>query len=71
MCLEPAHGVVEAGLRGWTLSDDELALRFTDHAAQRLELQDVDGWLRFHLAVKPAARRQLQAGLAQLLQPLT
>jgi hypothetical protein len=66
--FEPAHSVVEAGLRAWVVSNDELALRFTEDAARRLEIPGVDGWLRFRLAVKPAARRQLRAGLEQLLQ---
>ncbi|MEV4826115.1 hypothetical protein [Micromonospora sp. NPDC049274] len=68
VCFEPAHSLVEAGLRGWELSDDELALQFTEDAASKLELPDVDGWLRFRLAVKPAARRKLRAGLEKLLQ---
>jgi hypothetical protein len=71
VCFEPAHAVVEAGLRGWALSDDELALQFTDDAAQELEFPDVDGWLRFRLAVKPATRRKLRAGLEEILQPST
>ena len=66
VCFEPAHSVV-AGLRGWDLSDDELALQFTEDAASQLEIPDLDGWLRFRLAVKPAAQRQLRAGLEQLL----
>jgi hypothetical protein len=68
VCFEPAHSVVEAGLRGWVLSNDELALQFTEEAAGKLEIADLDGWLRFRLAVKPAARRKLRAGLEQLLQ---
>jgi len=48
--------------------DDELALQFSEDAARKLEIPDVDGWLRFRLAVKPAARRKLRAGLEQLLQ---
>ncbi|MFB9237540.1 hypothetical protein ACFFWC_18615 [Plantactinospora siamensis] len=68
VCFEPAHRVVEAGLRGWALSDDELALRFTEDAAGELEISDVDGWLRFRLAVGPAARLDLQAGLERTLR---
>jgi hypothetical protein len=41
----------------------------TADAAQKLELDDVDGWLRFALAVKPAARRKLRAGLERILPP--
>jgi hypothetical protein len=66
--FEPAHSVVEAGLRGWVLSNDELALQFTEDAAGQMEIADPDGWLRFRLAVKPAARRKLRSGLEQLLQ---
>ncbi|MFC0526605.1 hypothetical protein [Phytohabitans kaempferiae] len=69
MSFEPAHSVAEAGLRAWALSDDELALRFTAAAASDLEIPDVDGWLRFRLPEKPAARRKLRAGLETLLQP--
>jgi len=65
--FEPAHSVVEAGLRGWALSDDELALQFTEDAARALEIPDVDGWLRFRLVVRPAARRALRAGLEKAL----
>lgn len=68
VCFEPAHSVVEAGLRGWALSDDELALQFTEDAASELEIPDVDGWLRFRLAVKPAARRKLRAELEKIIQ---
>ena len=71
VCFEPAHSVVGAGLRDWTLSDDELALRFTADATQDLELDDADGWLRFRLVVKPAARRKLRAGLEKILPPPT
>ncbi|PZG01466.1 hypothetical protein [Micromonospora deserti] len=60
--------MVEAGLRRWALSDDELALQFTEDAARELEIPDVDGWLRFRLAVRPAARRKLRAGLERILQ---
>lgn len=56
-------------LRGWALSDEELALRLTEDAAQELEFPNVDGWQRFHLAVKPAARRKLRAGLDEILPP--
>jgi hypothetical protein len=35
VCFEPAHIVVEAGLRGWVLSD-ELALQFTEDAAREV-----------------------------------
>ncbi|MEJ3749056.1 hypothetical protein WEI85_38050 [Actinomycetes bacterium KLBMP 9797] len=66
--FEPAHSVVDAGLRGWVLSDDELALQFTEDAASELGIPDVDGWLRFRLAVKPAARRELRAGLEKMLK---
>ena len=68
VCFEPGHSVVEAGIREWTLSDDELALQFTDNAAEELGVADVDRWLRFRLAVKPAARRKLRTGLEKILQ---
>lgn len=68
VCFEPAHGVVEAGFRRWELSGDELALRFTEDAAREMEIPTVDGWLRFRLAIKPAARRTLRAGL-EILRP--
>ncbi|TDC83988.1 hypothetical protein E1193_07140 [Micromonospora sp. KC606] len=68
VCFEPAHSVVEAGLRGWALSDGELALRFTEDTASELEICDADGWMRFRLVVKPAARRRLRAGLEKILQ---
>jgi hypothetical protein len=67
VCFEPAHRVVADGLRDWAVLDDELALRFTEAAADALELHDVDGWLRFRLAVKPAHRRRLKAGLQKIL----
>ncbi|MET0520857.1 MAG: hypothetical protein ABW156_02620 [Jiangellaceae bacterium] len=66
VCFEPAHSVVKAGLRGWAMSNDELALQFTEEAASKMEIPDPDGWLRFRVAVKPAARRKLRAGLEQL-----
>ena len=69
VCFEPAHTVVQGGLRGWTLSGDELALQFTHDAASELEIPDADGRLRFRLAVKPVARRQLRAGLEKILPP--
>jgi hypothetical protein len=67
--FEPAHSVVEAGLQGWELSGDELALHFTDAAAREMEVATVDGWLRLRLAITPAARRALQAGLQKILYP--
>jgi hypothetical protein len=68
VCFEPAHAVVESGLHGWALSDDELALQFTERATGELGIPAVDGWLRFRIAVKPAARRELRAGLQKMLQ---
>jgi len=67
--FEPAHGVVESAVRAWTMSDEQLALRFTAEAANELELPTDEGWLRVHLAVKPAARRKLRAGLERVLGP--
>ncbi|MGC5291315.1 hypothetical protein [Micromonospora sp. DT231] len=66
VCFEPAHAVAAAGLRGWALSDNELALQFTQDAAGDVDILDSDGWLRFQLAVKPAARRDLRAGLEKI-----
>ncbi|MFG1611060.1 hypothetical protein [Actinoplanes sp. NPDC049265] len=67
VCLEPAHGVVANGLRDWTVSDKELALRFTDEAVDALRIDDADGWLTFRLAVKPVDRRRLRAGMQKIL----
>jgi hypothetical protein len=67
VCLEPAHCVLSGCLRDWSVLDDELALRFTGTAADTLEIDDADGWLRFRLAVKPAGRRRLKAGLLKVL----
>lgn len=67
--FEPAHSVVEARLQGWELSGDELALHFTDDAAREMELPAVDGWLRLRLAITPAERRALRAGLKKILYP--
>lgn len=67
--FEPSHCVVAAGLRDWATSDDELALRFTVAAADTLEIQDDDGWLRFRLAMKTSGRRRLRAGLRKILGP--
>jgi len=67
--FEPAHGVVESAVRDWTMSDEQLALRFTAEAVDELELPADDGWLCVRLAVKPAARRKLRAGLERVLGP--
>jgi hypothetical protein len=66
--FEPGHAVVEAGLRGWALSEDELALQFTEDAAGELQMSAADGWLRLRIAVKPAERRKLRTGLEKILQ---
>ncbi len=68
VCFEPAHAVVQSGLREWALSDDELALQFTEHAAGELRIPAVDGWFRFRIVVEPAARRELRGGLEKILQ---
>jgi hypothetical protein len=68
VCFEPTHAVVETGLRRWELTDDELALQFTEDPTGKLGIPAVDGWLRFRIAVKPAARRTLRAGLGKILQ---
>ena len=52
MSCFPRRGIT--GVRGWAISDDELTLRFTDKAADDLELADSDEWVRFPLTVKPA-----------------
>ncbi|GIF62353.1 hypothetical protein Ais01nite_03880 [Asanoa ishikariensis] len=69
VCFEPAHAVLEAGVRGWTLSTDELALHFTDEAAGELDLADGARWLRFQLSLKPAQHRKLRAGLEKVFGP--